>query len=101
MSPMQRYLEDMSFEDVVAQLHGLLPVQLPLLPGQHEGHEGVAAPGEQTQAMFSELPRECLCKTTIHKYIEPPAQIGIRMNLVVCALSNTVTFREKLVILML
>ena len=100
MSTMPRYLENMSFEDVVAQLHGLLPVQLPLLPGQHEGHEGVAAPGEQTQATFSELPRES-CKTTIDKYIEPPAQIGIRMNLVVCALSNTVTFREKLVILML
>ena len=56
MPPMLCYLEDMSFEDVVAQLHRLLPVQLALLPGQHEGHEGVATPAEQTQPTFSEQP---------------------------------------------
>ena len=43
-----QYLEYVSFEDVVSQLHGLLPVQLPLLPGEHEGQEGVATPAGRT-----------------------------------------------------
>lgn len=38
------YLEYMSLENVVSQLHGLLTVQLALLPGEHEGQESVPAP---------------------------------------------------------
>lgn len=37
-------LKYVSLEDVVAQFHRLLPVQLPLLPGEHEGQQGMAAP---------------------------------------------------------
>lgn len=37
----------MCFEDVVAQLDGLLPVQLALLPGEPEGQQRVAAPAER------------------------------------------------------
>lgn len=37
-------LKYVSLEDVVTQFHRLLPVQLPLLPGEHEGQQGVAAP---------------------------------------------------------
>lgn len=46
MCPAERvlYLEYVCFEDVVTQLHGLLPVQLPFLPREHEGHQGVSAP---------------------------------------------------------
>lgn len=38
------YLEYVSLEDVVSQLHCLLPVQFALLPGEHEGQESVATP---------------------------------------------------------
>lgn len=37
-------LEDVSLEDVVAQLDGLLPVQLVLQPREPEGQQRVAAP---------------------------------------------------------
>lgn len=38
------YLEYVSFEDVVTQLHRLLPVQFSFLPRKHEGHQGMSAP---------------------------------------------------------
>lgn len=34
----------MSLEDVMSQFHGLLPIQLALLSGEHEGQERVATP---------------------------------------------------------
>lgn len=46
------YLEDVCFKDMVAQLHGLLPVQFPLLSRQHEGHECVSTPVEETPRHF-------------------------------------------------
>lgn len=42
------YLEDMCFEDVMAQLNSLLSVQLVLLPREPEGQQGVTAPAERT-----------------------------------------------------
>lgn len=39
------YLEDMCFEDVMAQLDRLLPVEL-LLTREPEGQQSVSAPGE-------------------------------------------------------
>lgn len=38
------YLEYVSLEDVVSQFHGLLPVQLALLSGEHECQESMATP---------------------------------------------------------
>lgn len=55
----QQYLEDMCFEDVVAQLDCLLPVQLVLLPREPEGQQGVAAPvNAQPEQTLSRLSQE-------------------------------------------
>lgn len=43
------YLEDVRFEDVMPQFHRLLPVELPLLAGEHEGHESVSGPELETR----------------------------------------------------
>lgn len=44
------YLEDVRFEDVMSQFHSLLPIQLPLLAGEHESHESVSSPEVETKA---------------------------------------------------
>lgn len=41
---LQLYLKNVRLEDVMPQLHCLLTIQFPLLAGQHEGDESVAAP---------------------------------------------------------
>ena len=46
LSHVFQHLENVSFQDMMAKFHGLLAVQLPLSPGQHEGHDGMAAPVE-------------------------------------------------------
>lgn len=41
---LQLYLEDVCFEDVMSQFHGLLAIQFPLLAGEHESHKSMASP---------------------------------------------------------
>lgn len=53
-------LEYMSLEDVVSQLHRLLPVQLALLSGEHEGQESVATPADKsTHTLINQ--KHCAC----------------------------------------
>lgn len=44
------YLEDMCFEDVMAQFNSLLPVQLVLLSGEPEGQQRVPTPSHKTSS---------------------------------------------------
>ena len=44
------YLEDVGFEDVMAELNGLLSVEFVLLAGEPEGQQGVSTPANSQTA---------------------------------------------------
>lgn len=52
---MRSYLVNVSLQDVVAQLQRLLPVQLPVLSAEPEGHERVAVPAEDDEETSGRL----------------------------------------------
>lgn len=66
------YLEYVSLEDVVSQFHSLLPIQLALLSGEHEGQESVATPVDMCIVFINQqLPRFYSAYIYFHNLFSP------------------------------